>query len=262
MKAKLKIKSLDELGELKDKKLSELYSQDGEELSAAGVFEDLMDVAGVAGLNDALGKARKEADTHRKALKGFELDGKPISVDKYRELLGKESELDQKLKLSEGKVNEVVATQAKEFDKERGAWRTERETIASENAKLKRQIINDTVKRSLRDAFIKAKGRAEYADDVERRADEFGVFDNRVYRIDDDGESPKRHPKESLRYYEPDDFMADMVKVKPGWFEGSGGGGAGGGDKTRPSLGVISRDDPAAVLANIDGLAAGKVQAQ
>lgn len=243
----------------------QVESLDGIEASQRGLYAQKGDVfelqveglPDVDGLTKALSREREDHKKTRTALKGFE----GVDPEEYKTLKGKQAEIEQQAKIQDGKLHEVVQTMQKEFEKEREAFRIEREALVTDRDGARKTLKLRDVEAALEKEYVKAKGKPEYLDDLKLRADLFDVFDGKVLMRDDDG-SPKRHPKEALRFYEPADYVADMGKQKPGWFEGSGGGGSNGGRTPGPLRGVIDRNDQGAVLANLADLAAGKVNAQ
>lgn len=241
MALKYRVSSLDGIPEAQQA----LYVEDGDEfrLDVEGVPDGSTDVAR---LNKALSAERATVRELRGALKSFEVDGKPLDVETYRSTLA-EIEALRKSGGSESsaemrKLNQQLAEVTKRLD----ASEKERE-------QARQKLRTTAIERALDAAADKLGIQQQYRDDVRRRATEFTLLDDdqTVVRLGADGQPGDEDPEQ---------FLAGVVKEKTGWLKPSGGGGArGGGGAQR---GVISRDDPAAFLANLDSIAAGKVQVQ
>lgn len=260
-KVKLRVTKLEDLGEILDMKVRDMYEPDEDGDGYVLHAEELPELhARLTGTETALAKER---DDHKATTKRLKLygDADPAVV---RDLMARESEIINAKKIGDGKLNEVVASMNKEFDRERTTLREQLAAITAERDDFHGTLRRTSIERALEQAFNKASGRANYLDDVKLRADQFDIFDgDKVYMKDADGQ-PRRHPKEGARFYTPEDFVADRAKDKPDWFAPSGGGstGQGGQRNTQQAAGTVSRDDPNSILANLDKVAKGEVVIQ
>jgi DNA-binding transcriptional MerR regulator len=248
-KLKLTVDSLDGV----DKALHGLYEERDGKFHLA--VEDLPDVAGI---NAALDKERRRSKELTDSLKPWQ--GLGIELDEVKKLAETREAIErEKANLGKTKDQQYAELQ-KSFEQKLTPLQKQIETLEKERAQARQDLEMHRVKGALRSAAITAKVKPEFFDDVEMRANQFRFIEGQVIAVGSDGE-PLRSQKDARNNLLPDEWMEGMAKAKPGWFEGSSGGGAGGG-QMGARAGTVSRDDPMAIGANLDKIAKGQVVVQ
>lgn len=235
-----------------------------------------LDVEGlpdVSGYESALEKERRTSRALQKQLKAFEREGALVDPTKLAEELAELEELrgqkDAMGKSRDEQVQQVADKLRKEFAQQLEARdKNQAETEAARKAaeqKLRTYRIESTLEQSA----VRKRVRKEYLEDVKLRAPLFTVLDGddapegeAVVMLGGDG-NPIISTQQGRKYVGPDDWLDQMSKEKPGWFEPNTGGGAAGGSSGNSSArGVVSRDDGAGILANLENLANQKTALQ
>lgn len=215
----------------------------------------------------ALIKERSTSKQLAQQLKAYEVDGKLLDMADFTKAQQELAELrDFRDNHDKGETERMAA-----IKRTTESQYTQRvQALEKENAELKtareqsdKSLHRFKVETRLRDAAVKAKVRREFLDDVALRVDRFTILEDEV----DPAKSlvlldPNGEPVRSLKTggnVTADEFFQDAAIEKPGWFEGnSGGGGGAGSSRTVGGMPIVSRSDPASILANLDKMADGK----
>lgn len=254
MTLKLVVDSLEEVPEAQ----RALYEADGEKFRLA-----VEGVPDVAGLQSTLAKLRgREKDLGDK-LRTIEDRYKDVDLDEHARLLAEKGQLEQDASLKGKSREEQLAIL---LGPERKNHQRQVDGLAKqlEEAAVARDAATGALKQhrilgKLRAAGRAAKIREEFMDDLELRAPQFDIVDDKVVQLGPNGE-PKQSEKDARLLAGPEEFIETLGKQKPLWFEASGGGGAAGGQHGPAGRGTISRHDRAAMSANVDEIASGKIK--
>lgn len=178
-----------------------------------------------------------------------------VDLDKYRELVDREQKERDKKLIDAGQfeqlLNERTAAMKADFEKQVKA-------MSDEKGKLSGQLEGLLIDNAIREAAAKSGVRATAVDDVLLRGRAmFKLVDGKATAMN--GDSPQfGKDGNPLGISE---WVSGLTDAAPHLFEPSNGGGApkAGGNPAPNQPGKVSRDDSAAFLANLDGIATGKV---
>ena len=199
-----------------DENLQALYLKQGDgryKLDADGV-ED------VSGLKSALDKEREDRRKAREELAKF----RDVDPAKYKELLERQRELDEKTLLEEGEVEKIVENRVTSMRKK---YEDEATTLRSESTAMKGRLenllIDSEVQREALPLVIETG-----IDDVVRRARDVFKLDPNGHAVPMSGEKVI-YGEDGVTPLTIKEWLAGLAKTAPHLFKGSQGGGAGNG---------------------------------
>lgn len=252
MALKVQVDSLDEVPEPQ----RGLYVEDG------GRYRlDVDGLPDVAGLNTALSSERRLVREMKAKLGRFQIDGKEIDAGAYQQAMGELEELRAKVggspeqkREDDARVRELTA----KLDK-----LTERLNASEqERQQTKQRLRTSQIERDIDAICEELRVQDQYRGDARLRASMFTVLDDdkTVVLANQDGspyEDEHNKPVPAREW-----FTRFVKEERPGWITPSSGGGARGTAAAAGVRGIISRDDSAGLLNNLEAVAKGKVAVQ
>lgn len=209
--------------------------------------------------NIALKRERDEIKAARDELAAKYAD---VDLDAYNAAIAKQAaERDKKL-IDAGKVEELFAERIgamrAEHQKHLDTLAAEKSALEDDRRRIAGQLEGHVIENAIRDAASKTGVRPSAIEDVLLRG-------RQIYRVHEGKAVPMDGDKVIFgKNGEPlsiDEWMTGLLDRAPHLFESSQGGGARQASSSRAATGgKINRDDPRAILANLDKIATGKIE--
>jgi hypothetical protein len=205
------------------------------------------------GMKNALNNVREEHRRVKEEISKF----KGVDPTKYNEMLAHEQQIQEGKLIAEGKVEELLAlrTQAlrDSLTKETATYKSKADLL---QAQLDKLVIDNAVQSAAAKHGVK-KGAVE--DVLFRARTVFKAHEGQAIAYQ--GENPM-YGKDGVTLLGIDEWIQSLPAVAPHLFEESRGTSAPGGGAPKPVAGpgTITRQDPNAILQNLEAIAKGKVK--
>lgn len=205
------------------------------------------------GMKNALNNVREEFRRTKEQLGAF----KGVDPTKYNEMLAHEQQIQEGKLIAEGKVEELLALRTQALRESLSAETLKYKTNSEQlQAQLDKLVIDNAVQTAAAKHGVK-KGAVE--DVLFRARTVFKAHEGQAIAYQ--GENPM-YGKDGVTLLGIEEWIQSLPAAAPHLFEESRGSSAPGGGAPKPVAGpgTVTRNDPNAILKNLDAIAKGTIK--